>query len=60
MIWDVIVSLSFIFSIFIIWIQRKTIFELERDAWEIEQAYKNDTGRPYQYKRRTFEIWKER
>ena len=57
MTWDIITSLALFFSIFIVWIQRKTIFELERDAWEIEQAYKNEVGRPYQYKRRTFQLW---
>lgn len=55
--WDIITSLALIFSIFIVWIQRKTIFDLERDVWEVEQAYKNKVGKPYQYKRRTFQLW---
>jgi len=57
MTWDIITSLALFFSIFIVWIQRKTIFDLEHDVWEIEQAYKNEVGKPYQYKRRTFQLW---
>ena len=57
MTWDIITSLALIFSIFMMWIQRKTIFELERDMWEIETAYKNEIGKPYQYKHRTFQLW---
>lgn len=57
MTWDIVTSLALIFSIFIVWIQRKTIFDLERDVWEIETAYKNETGKVYHYKRRTFEMW---
>lgn len=57
MTWDVITSLALIFSIFMMWIQRKTIFELERDMWEIETAYKNETGNQYHYKHRNFELW---
>ena len=56
MTWDIITSLALIFSITITWFQRKTIFELERDVWEIEQAYKQEVGKPYQYKRRTFQL----
>ncbi len=57
MTWDIITSLALLFSIFIVWIQRKTIFELERDVWEIETAYKNETGKVYHYKHRTFGWW---
>ena len=57
MTWDIITSLALLFSIFIVWIQRKTIFELERDVWEIETAYKNETGKVYHYKHRTFGLW---
>jgi hypothetical protein len=57
MTWDIITTLGLIFSIFSIWIQRKTILELERDVWEIETAYKNETGKVYHYKHRTFELW---
>lgn len=56
MTWDIITTLALIFSIFLTWIQRKTIFELERDIWEIETAYKNQMGKPYHYKRRNFEL----
>lgn len=57
MTWDIVTSLALIFSIFIVWIQRKSIFELERDIWEIEQAYKKEVGKAYQYKHRTFQLW---
>lgn len=57
MIWDILPALALIFSVFIMWIQRKTIMELESEVWEIEQAYKNETGKVYRYKRRTFELW---
>lgn len=45
--WELIISMSFFLSVVIIWIQRKSIFELERDVWEIEKAYKEKTGVPY-------------
>lgn len=54
---DVITTFALIFSIFIVWIQRKSIMELERDVWEIEHAYKAKTGKPYQYKHRLFQSW---
>ena len=57
MTWDIITTLSLISSIFVMWFQRKSILELEHDIWEVEQAYKNEVGKPYQYKRRTFELW---
>lgn len=57
MAFDIITTLALIFSIFVVWIQRKAIFELERDVWEIETAYKNETGEFYHYKHRTFELW---
>ena len=57
MTWDIITSLALIFSIFMMWIQRKTIFELEHQNWEIEKAYKEDTGKVYHYKQRQFQLW---
>lgn len=57
MTWDIITTLALTFSIFTVWIQRKTILELERDVWEIETSYKNETGKPYQYKHRMFQSW---
>lgn len=57
MTWDIITTFVLLISIFIVWIQRKAISELERELWEIETAYKNETGKVYQYKRRTFELW---
>ena len=57
MTWDVITTLALLLSISIVWIQRKTIYELEREIWEIETSYKNETGKVYHYKRRTFELW---
>lgn len=57
--WDIITTLALISSIILIWFQRKTILELERDVWEIETAYKNETGKPYQYKHRMFNGWKD-
>lgn len=57
--WDIITTLALISSIILIWFQRKTIFELERDVWEIESAYKKETGKPYQYKHRLFNGWKD-
>lgn len=58
--WDIITTLGLISSIILIWFQRKTIFELERDVWEIETAYKDVTGKPYQYKHRLFSGWKDK
>ena len=60
MTWDIVTALALIFSIIVTWFQRKTIFELERDIWEIETAYKNETGKPYQYKHRMFQSWGEK
>lgn len=57
--WDIITTLALISSIILIWFQRKTIFELERDVWEIESAYKKETGKTYQYKHRLFNGWKD-
>lgn len=57
MAFDIMTTLALISSIIIIWFQRKSIMELERDTWEIESAYKNETGKPYQYKHRQFELW---
>lgn len=57
MTWDIVTTIALIFSIFMSWIQRKTIFDLERDMWEIETAYKNETGKQYNYKHRTFQLW---
>lgn len=56
MTWDIIVTLSFMFSIFTIWIQRKTIFQLELDIWELEKTYKELTGKPYQYLHRQLQL----
>lgn len=47
-----------LFGMVIIWFQRKTIFELQRDVFEIEAAYKKETGNVYRYKHRLFEGWK--
>ena len=55
--WELIISMSFFLSVVIIWIQRKSIFELDRDVWEIEKAYKEKTGVPYQYRHRFFHSW---
>jgi len=57
MTFDVITTLALISSIFVMWFQRKSIMELERDVWEIENAYKVKTGKPYQYKHRLFQSW---
>jgi len=57
MTWDIVTTLALIFSIIVTWFQRKAIFELERDVWEIETAYKNETGKTYQYKHRMFQSW---
>lgn len=45
------------FGMTIIWLQRKTIFELQRDVFELEDAYKKETGKVYRYKHRVFEGW---
>lgn len=58
--WDIITTLALISSIILIWFQRKTIFELERDVREIEAAYKKETGKPYQYKHRLFNGWRDK
>lgn len=54
--WDIITTLALISSTILIWFQRKTIIELERDVWEIEIAYKEKIGKPYRYKHRTFGV----
>lgn len=56
MTWDLFTSISLIFSIVLIWFQRRTIFELERDIWELEKAYKLETNKVYHYKHRQFQI----
>lgn len=56
MAWDIMTSLALISSIIIMWFQRKTIFQLENDVWEIEKSYKSVTGKPYQYKHRQFQL----
>lgn len=55
--WDIITTLALISSVILIWVQRKTILDLERDVWEIENAYKKEVGKPYQYKHRMFQAW---
>ena len=57
MTFDIITTLALISSIIIIWVQRKAILSLEQEVWEIEQDYKNDTGKVYQRKGRIFESW---
>lgn len=57
MIFDVITSLALISSIILIWFQRKAIMSLEQEVWQLEQDYKNDTGKVYQRKGRIFESW---
>lgn len=57
MAWDLFTSLSLVVSVIIMWFQRRTIFELERDIWEIEKAYKKVTGKPYNYLHRQFQLW---
>lgn len=57
MVFDVITSLSLISSIIIIWVQRKTIMNLEQEIWQLEQDYKRDTGKVYQWKGRVFDLW---
>ena len=59
MTWDLITSLALIFSIVIMWVQRKTIMELERDVWELEKTYKELTGKPYRYLHRMFNLTNE-
>jgi hypothetical protein len=57
MIFDVITSLALISSIILIWFQRKSIISLEQEVWQLEQDYKNDTGKVYRRKDRIFESW---
>lgn len=57
MIFDVITSLALISSIILIWFQRKSILSLEQEVWQLEQDYKNDTGKVYQRKGRIFHSW---
>ena len=56
MVSDIITTLALMFSIFIIWFQRRTIFELEKDIWELEKAYKLETNKVYHYKHRQFQL----
>lgn len=44
------ISLCVFILLILTWVQRKTIHELERDIWEIETAYKRDTGKIYRWK----------
>lgn len=57
MTWDIMTSLALIASITAMWVQRKTILQLERDIWEVEKSYKEVTGKPYQYIGRQFHLW---
>lgn len=57
MISDIIQILGIVACIIIIWFQRKNIFELERDMWEIEHAYREKVGTWYIYKHRFFQSW---
>lgn len=50
MVWDLIQIFFSTFSIFIIWVQRKTIFQLQNELWELERAYRNEVGKFYRYK----------
>lgn len=54
---DIIGILGLLGSIILIYFQRKSIFELEKNLWEIEKAYRKDVGRPYLYKNRFFHYW---
>ena len=51
MIATITISLSILVLLILTWVQRKTIHELEHDIWEIETAYKRDTGNLYRWKR---------
>lgn len=44
---ELISALALVFSIFIMWVQRKSIIELESEIWELEKAYKTETGKPF-------------
>ena len=45
------ILLAVLILLILTWIQRKTISQLEHDIWEIEIAYKRDTGKIYRWKR---------
>lgn len=51
MIITITISLCIFVLLILTWVQRKTIHELEHDIWEIETAYKRDTGKIYRWKR---------
>lgn len=57
MISDIIQIFGLLGCIIIMWFQRKTIFELEKDIWELEKAYKKETNKVYHYKHRQFQLW---
>ena len=57
MITDVIQIFGLFGCIIIMWFQRKTIFELQKDIWELEKAYKAETNKVYHYKHRQFQLW---
>jgi hypothetical protein len=57
MTFDIITTLALISSIILIWFQRKSIMSLEQEVWQLEQDYKNDTGKVYRRKGRIFESW---
>lgn len=45
--WETMILPSVVIFILIMWFQRKTILELENEVWELEQAYKKETGKHY-------------
>lgn len=55
---DVIQIFGLIGCIIIMWFQRKTIFQLEQDNWELEKTYKEMTGKDYEYlyRRRQYQL----
>jgi len=45
--WDIVTLPTIIIFMVILWFQRKTILELEQEVWDLEQTYKQDTGKVY-------------
>lgn len=47
---EIITTLGLVSSIIVMWSQRKSILQLERDIWDLEQSYKKETGKVYRRK----------
>jgi hypothetical protein len=55
---SLIITISiFLILLFVIVLQRKTIFELESSIWQIENDYKKETGKIYRWNKSEIDKW---